>query len=293
MLERAREGDRFGMAAIELGFVAPEQVYKFLARQVEEVVFAVLMATDGAYCFLEGFDESRLASRQVISVTALLMTYVTRIDEIRHFRPWIPSPEYVPLRLGPRGSAPADGPVWLAIDGRTSIEDIGRATGLGEFEVTKQLFALVQANRVTIQPPPLRGGVHEVVALANTALRAIHLAVDAGGRGTVLRNNLAAFARGEYEALLAGAGPFEHGGLSAPPLVSNSAGLRGPDEVDEYVREMLYDYVSFALFSGSASLGPGCGLAGEVEPLLIKLRPSGQSGLYAVGVATRSSRSPP
>lgn len=289
VLERARNGDRFGMAAVELGLVTSEQLYKYLAVQIEEVVSSVLQATDGAYCFLEGFDEARLASRQVVNATMLLMQHVTRVDEIRHFRPWIPSAEYVPLRLTAHSSATENSPVWAAVDGLSSVGDIGRDTGLGEFEVTKQLFALVQTQLIAILPPRLRGGVHEMVELANTALRAIHQAVDAGGRGTALRTNLAAFARGDYETLLRDAGPFEHGGFRAPTVVSNGAALRPTHEVENFVREMLYDYVAFALFSATASLGPEIGLAREIEPLLTKLCPIGQSGHYAIGGGRRSS----
>ncbi len=281
VLERARKGDLFGMAAVELGFVTQDQIYKSLARQVEEVVFAVMMASDGAYCFLEGFDEARLASRQVIGATALLMNHVTRIDEIRHLRPWVPAPEYVPQRLTPRATVNHQhAAVWAAIDGVSSVGDIGRSTGLGELEVTRHIFALIQAQQVVVNPPRLRGGVAEIVELANTALRAIHQAADSGGRGTALRNNIAAFARGDYEALLRGAGPFEHGGFGAPALVHNVHGLRPAAEAETFVREMLYDYVAFALFSASASLGGGGGLTHEIEPLLAKLRPQGQSGIY-------------
>ena len=248
VLERARQGDLFGMAAVELGLVNEEVIYKYLARQVEEVVYAVLAATDGAYCFLDGFDEARLASRQVVSATALLMNHLTRIDEIRHLRPWIPSPDYVPLRLAPRSAVDKEHAiVWDAIDGLSSVGDIGRSTGLGEFDVTKQIFQLSQAQLVAIHPPKLRGGLGEAVELANAALKAIHQAADSGGRGTALRNNLAAFARGDYEPLLRGAGPFEHGGFGAPALVANGASFgqgRAPHEVETHVREMLYDYVS-------------------------------------------------
>lgn len=291
LLEKARNGDRFGMAAVELGLVSQDQIYKFLAHQVDEVVFAIIMATDGAYCFLEGFDEARLVSRQVINATALLMNHVTRIDEIRHFRPWIPSPEHVPLRLTPRSSVrgtggdPATDPtaiVWAAIDGLSSVGDIGRSTGLGEFEVTRQIFQMAQAQQVSVQPPRMRGGLTAVVELANNALRAIHQAADSGGRGTVLRHNLISFARGTYDALLRGAGPFEHGGFGGPTLLANGAALRPGGDVETFVREMLYDYVAFALFSATASLGPACKLTGEVEPLLSQLRPRGQSGHYRV-----------
>ncbi len=282
VLERARTGDRFGMAAVELGFVTQEQIYKFLGRQVEEVVFSILMATDGAYCFLEGFDEARLASRQVISANALLMHHLTRIDEIRHFRFWIPSAEHVPVRMQQRIPAPEYAEVWSAIDGRNSVGDIGRATGLGEFEVTRQVFQLAQAQHVTVTPPRTQGGIIEVVEVASSALRVILQAADSGGRGTAVRNNLLGFARGAYDELLRGGGPFEHGGFGAPIIARNALAIRPPADAENFVREMLYDYVAFALFSVTATLGPGCGLAREVEPLLSRLRPAGQSGVYLI-----------
>jgi hypothetical protein len=282
VLERARTGDRFGMAAVELGFVSQEQIYKFLGRQVEEVVFSILMATDGAYCFLEGFDETRLASRQVIGANALLMHHLTRIDEIRHFRFWIPSAEHVPVRMQQRAPAPEYAEVWSAIDGRSSVGDIGRATGLGEFEVTRQVFQLAQAQQVTVTPPRTQGGIIEVVELASSALRTILQAADSGGRGTAVRNNLLGFARGAYDELLRGGGPFEHGGFGAPIIARNALAIRPTGDAETFVREMLYDYVAFALFSVTATLGPGCGLAREVEPLLSRLRPAGQSGVYLI-----------
>jgi len=282
VLERSRTGDRFGMAAVELGFVSQEQIYKFLGRQVEEVVFSILMATDGAYCFLEGFDESRLASRQVISANALLMHHLTRIDEIRHFRFWIPSAEHVPVRTQQRPPGAEYAAVWAAIDGRSSVGDIGRVTALGEFEVTRQVFQLAQAQLLTVTPPRTQGGLIEVVELASSALRVIHQAADSGGRGTAVRNNLVGFARGAYDELLRGGGPFEHGGFGAPIVARNAVALRPTGDVETFVREMLYDYVAFALFSVTATLGPGCGLASEVEPLLSRLRPAGQSGVYLI-----------
>ena len=282
VLERARTGDRFGMAAVELGFVSQEQIYKFLGRQVEEVVFSILMATDGAYCFLEGFDEARLASRQVIGANALLMHHLTRIDEIRHFRFWIPSSEHVPVRMPQRVPAPEYAEVWTAIDGRNSVGDIGRVTGLGEFEVTRQVFQLAQAQQVTVMPPRTQGGIVEVVEVASSALRAILQAADSGGRGTAVRNNLLGFARGAYDELLRGGGPYEHGGFGAPIIARNALAIRPSGDAETFVREMLYDYVAFALFSVTATLGPGCLLAQEVEPLLTRLRPAGQSGVYLI-----------
>jgi hypothetical protein len=181
-----------------------------------------------------------------------------------------------------RAPSPEYAAVWALIDGRRNVEDIGRTSGLGEFEVTKQLFQLAQSQQVAILPPKLRGGTSEAVELASAALRTIHQAVDSAGRGTAFRNSIAGFARGAYDELLRGAGPFEHGGFNAPAIVRN-AQKRGGGDVETYLREMLYDYVSFALFSATASLGPAAAALGaEVAPLLAKLRPQGQSGLYTI-----------
>lgn len=285
-IERARSGGhRFGNAAVSLRYLTEEQVYGFLARQVEEVVFAVLCAADGMYAFLDGYEEGRLVSRQVHSATQLLMQLIVRLDGIRYFRPWIPSAEYVAKKRP--GARPPDKEfalLWAGIDGRRSVEELGRATGLGEFQVTEMLFRLTQSQHVIILPPQLRGGALEAVELANTALRAIHQAADSGGRGTALRNGIGAFARGTYDELFRGAGPFEHGGFNAAVIAKNAAAVCSAlgGELDTMVREMMYDYVAFALFSASASLGKAGeqSLSREVEPLLGKLRPVGQSGMY-------------
>lgn len=286
VIERARaNGERFGTAAVALKVLSEEQVYSFLARQVEEVVFAVLLANDGMYAFLDGYDETRLPSRQMHSATQLLMHLIVRLDGIRYFRPWIPSSDYIPkLRPGARVPDKEFSQLWQAIDGRRSVEELGRMTGLGEFQVTEMVFRLTQSQHVIILPPRLRGGAAEAVELANAALRAIHQAADSGGRGTALRNAIAAFARGSYDELLRGAGPYEHGGFSGAVIAKNAQNVCSAlgGEAEAMVREMMYDYVAFALFSASASLGKQGeqSLSREVEPLLGKLRPVGQSGMY-------------
>jgi hypothetical protein len=82
-----------------------------------------------------------------------------------------------------------------------SVGELGRTLGLGEFEVTKVLFQLVQSKHVTMQRPRLRGGPIEVVETANLVLREIHQEADTAGKGTILRTALASFADGTYEVV--------------------------------------------------------------------------------------------
>jgi len=99
VMERVRSGARYGSAAAELGIVTQEQVFQYLGRQIDEVVYATLIVGDGTFFFLDGFDESRLVAHHVVSANALLMDAVTRMDEMRYFREKIPSSDHVPCRL--------------------------------------------------------------------------------------------------------------------------------------------------------------------------------------------------
>ncbi|HEX7669314.1 MAG TPA: DUF4388 domain-containing protein, partial [Polyangiaceae bacterium] len=81
IMERVRSGARYGSAAAELGIVTQEQVFQYLGRQIDEVVYATLIVGDGTFFFLDGFDESRLVAHHVVSANALLMDAVTRMDE--------------------------------------------------------------------------------------------------------------------------------------------------------------------------------------------------------------------
>ena len=271
-------GERYGEAGVELGLLTHNQVYTYLARQVEEIVLASLTVADGMYCFLDGFDDTQLGSRHTISLNGMLMDGVTRMDEMRYFRQKVPSADYVPERIPER---PAPGKeflgLWGHIDGLQSVNDLGRALGLGEFETTKQLFQLVQSKHVAMQRPRPSGGPLEIVDTANAVLREIHQEADTVGKGTILRNNLASFADSTHEVVFRNAGPYEKGTFHSQRIVDNARLLAAGGNVDKFLKEMLYDYVSFALFTAGSLVrrAKDQGLGKQVEPLMSRLRPIG------------------
>lgn len=278
ILERVRAGQRFGAASVELGVLTQEQVFGYLARQIEEVVYATLTVCDGTFFFLDGFDDRRLAARLSVSGNALLMDAVTRMDEMRYFREKIPSAEYVAVRI-------AGAPIpttecretYDAIDGQRSIEEIGRVTGRGEFATTKDLYALVQSKHVLIQPPK-SGGLEAIVSSANEALRLVHAEADDAGLGFELRQSLASFAvgAGVYDILFRRAGP-DQSGIFAPDRVAENASLVADDDDPErIVRQMLSDYVGFAIFSLGGMLGEEkeAEISHRVGPVLSRLQPA-------------------
>jgi hypothetical protein len=281
ILEHAKEcGRRFGEVALELGHTTRETLYKHITKQIEEIVFATLTVGDGTFFFLEGFDESRLVSHHTVSANALLMDGVTRLDEMRFFRLKIPSAEHVPVLAQGRGNPSEEfARVHAAVDGRSSVEELGRATGLGEFETTRALYALVQSHHVVIHPPRLSGGPTALVNAANGALLAIFSAANNAGKADEVRESLASFAvgAGVYDMLFRGAGPDASGTLDADRVAENAVIVAGGSEPEHILKQMLHEYVSFALFSVGAALGSEAegDVMRQVSPNLTSLRPQG------------------
>ena len=281
ILAQVESGSRFGAAAVELSILSQEQVFKYLRKQSEEIAFACLGVGDGTFFFLNGFDDSRVVARQNVSANAILMDGVTRIDEVKYFRQRIPSSEYVPqLNAAKEGAPPAElADVYAAINGLLDIEDLGRETGRGEFQITKDVYALLQSRHVLIHPPPMAGGLTAVVAVANEALRLIHQEADSQGKGTTLRAALVSFAAGAgvYDSLFSNAGPDEGGLLNADATAKNAGLVADADDAELYLKQMLHEYVSFGIFSAGATMGEEleAKLKSDLSPALARLQPQG------------------
>lgn len=273
-------GRRFGEVALELGFLTREQLYAHISKQTAEIVFATLTVGDGTFFFLDGFDEARLVSHHTLGANALLMDGVTRLDEMRFFTQKIPSSEHVPLRAPGRSGVPEEfEKVYVAVDGRSNVEELGRVTGLGEFETTRALYALVQSHHVVIHAPRVSGGPTALVNAASEALRAIFEVSGSAGKASEVRESLASFAvgAGVYEILFRGAGPNAGGALDADRVAANAVLVASGSDPENVLKQMLHEYVSFALFSIGAALGSEveADVTRRVAPQLAGLRPQG------------------
>lgn len=280
IVAKMRGGARFGEAAAESGLVTNEQLYSYMAKQIEEVVFATLTVADGTFFFLDGFDGARLMSQHMVSAGALLMDAVTRIDEMNYFRQKIPSVDYVPVRLDSPAPVPEElRGTFAEVDGKHSVEEIGRRTGKGEFVTAKHLYSLVQSKHVAIHPPRAEGGPAGLVSAANSALLVIHRYADQASKGQALRESLASFAvgAGVYDILFRGAGPNAEGVLETKVVADNSVLVAYGSDPENMLKQMLHEYVSFALFSAGTALGSEKEneLKKEVGAVLAKLRPQG------------------
>jgi hypothetical protein len=144
--------------------------------------------------------------------------------------------------------------VWQACDGHRSVLEVGRVCGLGEFEVTRALFQLVQGGFLHVSPP-MPEGPEALVSIFNQAIGVIFETAERAGKSQLLRDHLAQFASsiGVYDALFAGAGPGADGRLDEARTVENVTTLGGND-AETLLAQWLYEYAAFALFDAGSNL---------------------------------------
>jgi hypothetical protein len=247
-----------------------------MARQVEEMFYAAVHVSEGAFYFFDRFDEKNILMRHNLNASGLLMEAARRMDEMRFFREKIPNDNYVPVAV-PGKKPPEDlADLFARVDGQKNISEIGREVGNLEFEITRSIFQLVSSGCVYVQAPRPRGP-EEIVSAFNLALAEIHERLDAAGKGAELRTGLAHFATGGgvYDPLFMGAGPLEVDGTLKPQrIASNIAALAG-DDPDAWLVELLNGYVGFGLFQAESLLSreTHAKLIADVMEMLKPLRP--------------------
>jgi hypothetical protein len=249
-----RTGKRVGEAAIDLEIVSREKLFAMMARQIEEMFFAAVHASEGAFYFFDRFDEKMILFRHNLNAGGLLLEAARRMDEMRFFREKVPNDTYIPVPVP--GKKPPDdlADVFAQVDGKRSVADIGREIGQLEFEVTRAVFQLVSSGAVQVVAPRPQGP-EAIVETFNPALAAVHERCDAAGKGAELRDGLARFATGGgvYDPLFMGAGPLPDGTLKPQRIANNIAALAGEDP-DAWLVQLMNDYVGFALFQAESLL---------------------------------------
>ena len=273
--ESTKGGKRLGEAATELGIVTREKLFAMMARQVEEVFYAAVHVSEGAFYFFDRFDEKNVLMRHNLNASGLLMEAARRMDEMRFFREKIPDDRFIPVPV-PGKKAPDDlAEIFAHVDGEKSIADICRTSGHLEFEVTRAIFQLLSSGCLFVQAARPRGP-EAIVEMFNRALVPIHERCDAAGKGADLRNGLSGFATGGgiYDPLFMGAGPQKDGTLKPQRIASNIAMLAGEDP-DAWLVELMNGYVGFALFQAESLVAREVHqkLQADVMEILKPLRP--------------------
>jgi Domain of unknown function (DUF4388) len=277
------DGVRFGDAAVELGFVSRESLYRYLVKQTEQIVFSTVSVQHGTFAFLDDYDDGVLTFPLSIPLTELLMEGVRRMDEMGFFRNLIPSDAHVPVRAHEDGPA-VDDPavlVWNAIDGKRSVETVAQIVGQEIFDTTRTIYELLKKRRISIREPR-EGGVEGIVEVFNEALGLIMTEVNKyPGASRDIRDSLASFAASGvvYDPIFRGAGPSAiQGTLDVDAVAANMRALPNVDNPERTLAEWLYEYASFAMFIAEPVLRAGprsdaTAITAHVSTLLAPLAP--------------------
>jgi len=193
-----------------------------------------------------------------IPVQGLLMEGVQRIDEMALFRDKIASSQLVPVRREGGAEKKLDettAKVVSLCDGKRTIDDIARATGLGEFATTKAIYHLLSQKMVELHSGPAidASAIRKLVGQFNEVMRDVFLAVATYGGVDQTRDTLSAWVQGSGYAPFFGDKVEEDGSIDSQRVASALAGVQAERPL-EALHQALHEMAAFALFAATTSM---------------------------------------
>ncbi|WP_199243107.1 DUF4388 domain-containing protein [Vitiosangium sp. GDMCC 1.1324] len=156
---REHPPSKIGRALVERGLLQAHDLFRCVTHQVSEIFHAIVLCREGSFFLIDQPVEDKLGHNIQLSTQSLLMDSIRKIDELAHFRKRIPHSRLYVLRKGQTNAKlEADEDKVLAlVDGRRTLLDLGQASRLSEFDVTKVVYGLLEGGFVQLSDKPLGG----------------------------------------------------------------------------------------------------------------------------------------
>lgn len=151
-----RDGVRLGAKLIQSGLLKAKDLYEAVRHQVEEILYSIFPLTEGTFAFYEGEFLDEDLAQFTLNTQNILMEGYRRLDEWGLMREKIPHEEVILYRKPgdqPRLDGPAMEKVWGLIDGKRTVAGLMKASGLGEFDVTRALYDLLRRGVIEAIDP--------------------------------------------------------------------------------------------------------------------------------------------
>lgn len=259
MLWEVNAERRLGQVCLDLGVLDRETLFTFLQKQVEDIFHRTLLVPDGGYVFNTP-DPGRVPSdlKVHLPVRMLLMIGVQRLDEMELYRQIIPRGDVCLEPVIAPDSADLDDAqmaVIAASDGDTTIIQIARDSGLGEFAATKAAYHLVKRRiaRVRARSRIDEALVRRVTEAFSDIMRDIFLAISAAGDPAPSRQMLQAWITGSGYDGYFGDRVVDDGTIEPDRVLANLQAARDDDPVAGF-HHVAHELVSFALFCAGSAL---------------------------------------
>jgi hypothetical protein len=161
---REHPPSKIGRALVERGLLQAHDLFKCVTHQVSEIFHAIVLCREGSFFLVDQPVEDKLGHNIQLSTQSLLMDSIRKIDELAHFRKRIPHSRLYVLRKGmANAKLEADEDKVLAlVDGRRTLLDLGQASRLSEFDVTKVVYGLLEGGFVQLSDKPLGGSAQSL-----------------------------------------------------------------------------------------------------------------------------------
>jgi hypothetical protein len=250
-----RADQRLGEALVERGVITRQQLFGFLQKQMEEILLAAVLETEGWYLFTVGGDGEPPDTSGHVQVQHLLLTAAERVDSLALYRRLIPDLGMCPVvepGVKVDSLAPRERLVVGYATGERSIAEIASETWLGRYQTTETVYRLLRAGRLRLAPRrrTVDQLAAETVAPFNALLRDIYETVDGRGDGRRVRREVVGWAGGgaDREAVTE---CLDGEGLLDVALVA--AHLAGPaaERRAETLRGELHELTANAQFTAS------------------------------------------
>jgi hypothetical protein len=155
---------KIGRILVDRGVIAAHDLWKCLTHQVSEIFHALVLCREGTLVLVNQELEERQGHAMSMPIQSLLMDSIRKIDEMAHFRKRIPHGRMYVLRK----RAPDEGLeeeeilVLSHVDGAKTILELGQASKMAEFDVTRVVFRLMEggyaqlSESAMVEPPASR-----------------------------------------------------------------------------------------------------------------------------------------
>ncbi|HEX4964006.1 MAG TPA: DUF4388 domain-containing protein [Thermoanaerobaculia bacterium] len=237
---------RFGAMLLERKLIDPQSLLWGVKYQVEEIIYSIFRLVHGSFFLFDGdFVDDDLAVFSIDTNNVLMEGY-QRVDELGLIGEHIRGHGTVLRPTGRKAEAKLSermARVLGLVDGRSTVEELVRATGWGEFNTFKQLYKLLKAGVVEVADEPrprspqgMDPGTAELRAVIETfnrsfmllrdVLRAKSVEVDLGRVFNVFLRNASDATRAVLNGLVLGSSRR----LSAEQILDNADHLLLLDE---------------------------------------------------------------
>jgi hypothetical protein len=158
-LQQISHGRRQGKVLIEMGAMAPQDLWEGVETQVREIVFSLFEWAAGEFVF----ESTTLPQKEKVTVSfdplTLVLEGLRRIDPEGALKGRYPDPGLIlecNKDIDLKGLEPFEKHILNAVDGRRSVAEICRESEIGDAETMKTLYALFCAGFLRVRGRKIR-----------------------------------------------------------------------------------------------------------------------------------------